>query len=116
MKVSDLSIGRGLSLGFSVVLAVLILNTGLGIYRLQGVAESTRTMMELPLAKERLISDWYRMVYAGIRRTTAVAKSADPSLATFFAEEAKTATAFSQGLIKKIEALSTDQDKALMTE
>jgi methyl-accepting chemotaxis protein len=116
MKISDLSIGRRLALGFAVILAVLILNTCVGIYRLQGVAESTRTMMELPLAKERLISDWYRMVYAGIRRTTAVAKSADPSLATFFAEEAKTATAFSQGLIKKIEALSTDQDKALMTE
>ena len=116
MKISDLSIGRRLALGFAVILAVLILNTCVGIYRLQGVAESTRAMMELPLAKERLISDWYRMVYAGIRRTTAVAKSADPSLATFFAEEAKTATAFSQGLIKKIEALSTDQDKALMAE
>jgi len=116
MKISDLSIGRRLALGFAVILAVLILNTGVGVYRLQGVAESTRVMMQLPLAKERLISDWYRMVYSGIRRTTAVAKSADPSLATFFAEEAKTATAFSQGLIKKIEALSTDQDKALMAE
>ncbi|MFS2005395.1 methyl-accepting chemotaxis protein [Duganella sp. CT11-25] len=116
MKISDLSIGRRLSLGFAVILAILILNTGLGIYRLQGVAESTRSMMALPLAKERLISDWYRMVYAGIRRTTAVAKSADPALATFFAEEAKTATAFSQGLIKQIEDLSTDQDKALMAE
>jgi methyl-accepting chemotaxis protein len=56
---------------------------------LHGVAQSTRAMMELPLAKERLISDWYRMVFAGIRRTTAVAKSADPALATFFAEDAK---------------------------
>jgi methyl-accepting chemotaxis protein len=116
MKISDLSIGRRLSLGFAIILAILILNTGLGIYRLQGVAESTRSMMALPLAKERLISDWYRMVYAGIRRTTAVARSADPSLATFFAEEAKTATAFSQGLIKQIEELSTEQDKALMAE
>jgi methyl-accepting chemotaxis protein len=82
---------------------------------LQGVAESTREMMAQPLAKERLISDWYRMVYAGIRRTTAIAKSADPSLATFFAEEAKTATA-SQGLIKKIEELSSEGDKQLMAE
>ncbi|WP_343733034.1 hypothetical protein [Duganella sp.] len=57
------------------------------------MADATRAMMDLPLAKERLISDWYRMVYSGIRRTTAVAKSADPPLATFFAEEAKTATA-----------------------
>jgi methyl-accepting chemotaxis protein len=116
MKISDLSIGRRMSFGFTVILAILVLNTGLGIYRLQGVAESTREMMAQPLAKERLISDWYRMVFSGIRRTTAVAKSADPSLATFFAEEAKTATAFSQGLIKKIEELSDENDKQLMAE
>ncbi|MES2165224.1 MAG: methyl-accepting chemotaxis protein [Pseudomonadota bacterium] len=114
MKITDLSIGRRLSLGFAVILAILILNTGLGIYRLQGVAASTRAMMELPLAKERLIADWYRVVFAGIRRTTAVAKSADPVLATFFAEDAKTSTAYAQGLIKKIEELATDDDKALM--
>ena len=116
MKIRDLSIGRRLSLGFAAILAILILNTGLGIYRLQGVAESTRAMMELPLAKERLIADWYRVVFAGIRRTTAVAKSADPSLATFFAEEAKNSTAYAQGLIKKIEELATDDDKALMAD
>ncbi|RFP08459.1 MULTISPECIES: methyl-accepting chemotaxis protein [unclassified Duganella] len=116
MKITDLSIGRRLSLGFAVILAILILNTGLGIYRLQGVAASTRAMMELPLAKERLIADWYRVVFAGIRRTTAVAKSADPSLATFFAEEAKNSTAYAQGLVKKIEELATDDDKALMAD
>jgi methyl-accepting chemotaxis protein len=116
MKISDLSIGRRLSMGFAVILAILILNTGLGIYRLHGVAQSTRAMMELPLAKERLISDWYRVVFAGIRRTTAVAKSADPALATFFAEDAKVSTAYAQGLIKKIEELANDSDKALMAD
>ena len=63
-----------------------------------------------------LISDWYRMVYSGIRRTTAVAKSADPALATFFAEDAKVSTAYAQGLIKKIEELANDGDKALMAD
>jgi methyl-accepting chemotaxis protein len=116
MKISDLSIGRRLAFGFAVILAILILNTGLGVYRLQGVAGATRTMMEVPLAKERMIGDWYRIVYAGIRRTTAVAKSADPSLATFFAEEAKNGTATAQALIKKIEELASDDDKALMAE
>jgi methyl-accepting chemotaxis protein len=116
MKISDLSIGRRMALGFAVILAILILNTALGIYRLQGVAAATREMMAQPLAKERLISDWYRNVFAGIRRTTAIAKSADPSLATFFAEEAKNATVFSQGLIKQIEALSNDDDRKLMAD
>ena len=114
MKISNLSIGRRLALGFSVILAILILNTCLGIYRLQGVASATRGMMEVPLAKERLIGDWYRIVYAGIRRTTAVARSADPALATFFAEEAKNGTSTAQGLVKQIEALATEDDKAMM--
>jgi methyl-accepting chemotaxis protein len=88
----------------------------LGVYRLQGVAAATREMMQTPLAKERLISDWYRTVFAGIRRTTAIAKSADPALATFFAEEAKQGTTFAQGLIKQIEALTNDTDRKLMDE
>jgi methyl-accepting chemotaxis protein len=116
MKISDLSIGRRLALGFAIILAVLILNTGLGIYRLQGVASATRDMMQTPLAKERLISDWYRTVFAGIRRTTAIAKSADPSLATFFADEAKEGVNFASSLVKQIEALTDERDKKLMDE
>ncbi|TFW22554.1 methyl-accepting chemotaxis protein [Duganella callida] len=116
MKISDLSIGRRLAFGFAIILAILILNTALGIYRLQGVAASTRDMMATPLAKERLISDWYRTVFAGIRRTTAIAKSSDPSLATFFAEEAKGGTEFAQSLISKIEQLTTDDDRQLMDQ
>lgn len=53
-------------------------------------------------------------MFAGIRRTTAVAKSADPSLATFFAAEAKEGAEFAQGLIKQIEVLTTDSDRKLM--
>ena len=116
MNFNDMGIGRRLGLGFCVILAVLILNTALGVYRLQGVADATRTMMQVPLAKERLIGDWYRVVYAGIRRTTAVAKSADPALATFFADDARTSTAYAQSLVKKIEELATPDDKAMMDE
>jgi methyl-accepting chemotaxis protein len=116
MNFNNMPIGRRLGLGFCIILAILILNTALGIYRLQGVADSTRAMMQVPLAKERLIGDWYRIVFAGIRRTTAVAKSADPVLATFFAEEAKNSTAFAQGLVKQIEELATSSDKAMMEQ
>jgi methyl-accepting chemotaxis protein len=114
MRIKDLGIGRRLALGFAVMLAILIVNTGIGIYRLQGVADSTRAMMAQPLAKERMIGDWYRYVYAGIRRTTAITKSRDPSLATFFTEEAANSTKLSQGLIKKIEELASPEDRAVL--
>ncbi|SDH59206.1 MULTISPECIES: methyl-accepting chemotaxis protein [unclassified Duganella] len=116
MKITDLSIGRRMALGFTIILAILILNTGLGIYRLQGVADATRAMMAQPLAKERMVSDWARNVATGIRRASAIAKSADPSLAGFFAEETKAATSHSQTLIKQIEALTNEDDKPLMVE
>ncbi|WP_082552258.1 methyl-accepting chemotaxis protein [Massilia sp. Root351] len=116
MNIRDWSIGRRLALGFTVLLAGMIFNTGFGIYRLQGSADATRAMMEVPLAKERLISEWYRIVFAGIRRTTAIAKSSDTSLAPFFAEDIANSTKRAQELIKQIEALSTDEDKRLMAE
>nr|WP_315254151.1 methyl-accepting chemotaxis protein [uncultured Duganella sp.] len=116
MKITDLSIGRRMAMGFTIILAILVLNTVLGIYRLQGVAEATRTMMAEPLAKERMISDWARNVATGIRRATAIAKSADPSLAAFFADETKAATDHSQKLIKQIEALVNQEDRPLMVD
>lgn len=111
----SLGIGKRLGLGFALILGVLSLNTGIGIYRLNGVADATRAMMEVPLAKERLISDWNRYLYGGIRRTIAIAKSGDPSLAQFFAEEAAASTAASKVLAKKIDDLAdTEEEKALL--
>jgi methyl-accepting chemotaxis protein len=114
-KLSDLSIGSRLALGFALILLMLIVNTTIGIYRLQAVSQATRQMMEVPLAKERMIADWSRYVYAGIRRTAAIAKSSDPSLAKFFAEDAAATTNASQELLKKIEVLAdSDEEKAAL--
>ena len=114
MNIKDMSIGRRLGMGFALILGILILNTGLGIYRLQGVADSTRAMMAVPLAKERMLADMYRYVFAGIRRTSAIAKSSDPSLAAFFAQDTQTSMQAAGALLKKIEELATGDDKALL--
>jgi methyl-accepting chemotaxis protein len=116
MKIVDLGIGQRLALGFAVVLAILVVNTGLGIYRLQGVAAATRTMMEVPLAKERMIADWYRLVFAGIRRTSAIARSDDPALVAFFADDIAASTRSAQELVKQIEALAGADDQALLQQ
>jgi len=79
--------------------------TGISVWRLHDVATATRTMMEQPLAKERYISDWYSKIDSGIRRTTAIVRSADTSLGPYFAEEAKQSSVVSGELQKKIEAL-----------
>ncbi len=70
--------------GFGIVLALMIVVTAMGIWRLQTVADATNAMMKMPLAKERLISDWYSNIATSITRTTAIARSTDLSLATYF--------------------------------
>ncbi|TDY36140.1 methyl-accepting chemotaxis protein [Janthinobacterium sp. 75] len=101
----NVSIGVRLGLGFAVILLFSMVITGISVWRLHDVATATRTMMEQPLAKERYISDWYSKIDSGIRRTTAIVRSADTSLGPYFAEEAKQSSVVSSELQKKIEAL-----------
>jgi methyl-accepting chemotaxis protein len=107
----NISIGKRLTLGFTIILAFAMLITGISVWRLQGVATATRDMMQVPLAKERMISDWYGKVDSGIRRTTAIARSSDPALGAFFAEESKASSAISSELQKKVEELIVDADE-----
>lgn len=77
-------VGTRFAAGFGVVLLLMAAVAGMGIWRLQSVAEATNAMMQMPLAKERLISDWYSNISTSITRTTAIARSTDLSLAGYF--------------------------------
>jgi methyl-accepting chemotaxis protein len=107
----NMKIGTRLTLGFGAVLALAIVIAGIGMWQLHSVAESTRSMMALPLAKERMANDWAGLVLVGITRTTAVAKSADPSLAPFFAPEAQESSRVSIEIMKKLEPLMQSEDE-----
>ncbi len=110
----NLSIGRRLAMGFALMLLLSLSITTIGLWRLHASARATQDMMETPLAKERLINDWYNNVNAGVRRTTAIAKSSDPSLVSYFAADVAAATTLSSSLQKAIaERLSSDKEKAL---
>ncbi|EJL81169.1 methyl-accepting chemotaxis protein [Herbaspirillum sp. CF444] len=112
--IGNMKIGKRLGLGFAAILGLSIVIAGIGVWRLQSVTNATQAMMDVPLAKERMIGDWYRYTYAGIRRTTAVAKSSDPSLSAFFRPETEEATRIAGELQKKILALlASDQEKQL---
>ncbi|HVR53325.1 MAG TPA: methyl-accepting chemotaxis protein, partial [Pseudorhodoferax sp.] len=113
----NLRIGTRLGGGFVLILVVMTLITAVGLWRLQSVAQATRDMAQQPLALERMISDWYRYVYSGARRTTAIVKSSDPSLGQFFAADAASSTRESGELQKRIEPLlSSTEEKALWEE
>ena len=57
------NIGKKIAVVFGVVLVVASAITSIGLWQLDKVMDSTRDLMATPLAKERLVSDWYRTIY-----------------------------------------------------
>jgi len=111
---NNFKIGTRLALGFGLVLALMTLMTAIGIMHMQQVAVATRDMMQQPLAKERMIGDWYRLIHTSVRRTSAIAKSSDPSLAAFFADDVAASTKEVSVLQKNIEVLiESDAEKQI---
>ena len=85
--VANMKIGKRLGLGFALILAMTMVIAAVGAWRMTEVATSTKAMMAVPLAKERLITDWYSLNYASIRRTAAIVKSTDTSLGAYFKDD-----------------------------
>ena len=117
MNLQNLNIGYRLFLSFGI----LILATGLillvGVFQLHELVGRTNHLMELPLAKERLVSDWYRTIHTGVRRQTAIAKSSDSVLANFFADENKQASVILTEQQKQIKGmLETPGERELFND
>ncbi|WP_313698867.1 methyl-accepting chemotaxis protein [Achromobacter sp.] len=109
-----MKLGTRLAGGFAILLAMIMVMCIVGLVSLANINESVETLTQRSLTKERLINDWARNIQSGVTRTTAIAKSADASLAGFFTEEAAASTRNSSALQQKIEPLiESDEEKAL---
>jgi methyl-accepting chemotaxis protein len=112
--IANIKIGKRLGLGFGLILAMTVLIAAVGVWRLAEVAASTRAMMAEPLAKERMITDWYSLNFASIRRTAAIVKSSDPALGPYFKDDAAASVKKAAELLKQIEPLiSEGQERQL---
>lgn len=107
----NMKIGSRLALGFGISLSLAIIITLIGVWKLNTVASATQAMMELPVTKERLASDWASNVKSGATRTTAIAKSTDPSLSEFFKADAAQSSKESLEIMKKLEPMLITQDE-----
>ncbi len=76
-----------------------------GVWRLNQVAQETQIILAEPLAKERMIAEWYTQIFAAVRRTAAIVKSSDGSLTAYFKEDAAATGKLSADLVKQIEPL-----------
>jgi methyl-accepting chemotaxis protein len=105
------SIGKRLGAGFALVLAMTLAIGAAGAWYLNAIGAATREAMDVPLAKERLITEWHTQTFGAVRRTAAIVKSADPSLVEFFKEDAAATSGRSTALIKQIEALLSNAEE-----
>jgi methyl-accepting chemotaxis protein len=112
---SNMRITTRLAAGFTIVLALSVAATGYALVQARATAEATKQMMANPLATERLVSDWYVLIYSAIARTALFARTSDEKLPVVFADVVADSTKRGSALIKKIEdLLDTDEEKEIM--
>ncbi|MDB5958812.1 MAG: hypothetical protein JWP59_106 [Massilia sp.] len=110
-----LRIGTRLGLAFGIILLLSIISTGYALSAARAGAEATRHMTALPLAKERLVSDWYTNINSAVARTALIARSSDDTLSSVFAKDIADSVTRSTAMIKQIEPLlADDEEKAVM--
>ena len=109
-----LNIGTRLAAGFALTLLMTVIIATVGVWRLNQVAQETQVILAEPLAKERMIAEWYTQIFAAVRRTAAIVKSSDPSLTAYFKEDAAATGKVSADLVKKIEPLISGDDETAL--
>jgi len=113
----NLKIGARLAIGFAVVLSLMLLIAGIGIWRLQAVGNATETMTKEALEMERLSSDWVEATTANSVRTVALTKSTDGEDQKYFQKQISETSKRITEIQKKIEAANLDDaEKQLLAD
>jgi methyl-accepting chemotaxis protein len=111
-RLSNMKIGQRLALGFAVVLVLSIVITVIGILKLNAVADAAEQMLDQPIKKERVISDWSNNIALAVIRTSAIIKSSDTSLTQFFAPSTEETNKKAAAYMKEAERLlATPEEK-----
>jgi methyl-accepting chemotaxis protein len=114
---TSVRISTRLAIGFALILLLSIVSTSYSLWNARENAAATRAMMEKPLAKERLVSDWSSSTSTAIARTAMIARSSDESLPTTFAADIAATVAKGTEALKGVEALlSSDEEKNLFND
>ncbi|MCS0707878.1 methyl-accepting chemotaxis protein [Massilia aurea] len=117
MVLKNLRIGSRLTLGFATMLVLSLAGTSFALYTTRSSAEATQQMMQKPLTKERLVSDWYVLTYSAIARTSLIARSTDSTLSAVFAKPIKDSVTGTTVILKKVEALlDSPEEKATLQD
>jgi methyl-accepting chemotaxis protein len=115
MKITNLKISTRLSLGFALLLTLMVVMTVVGILRLQQVGTSTQVMADTMLPKERLAQEWLSAVDVNGARTLASVKTTSAEDQAFFQKQMEATSTRASELQKIIEGMvKTPEDKRLI--
>ncbi|NDP65007.1 MAG: HAMP domain-containing protein, partial [Polaromonas sp.] len=113
----NLRIGIRLALGFGVVLLLLAIISGLGVWRLQEVGNAADAMARRTLVKERIASEWLVATSTNSIRTFALVKSSDAADQQYFQKGiAQTSLGITENSKKLFDLLDTAEEKALFED
>ncbi|MET0429576.1 MAG: methyl-accepting chemotaxis protein [Microvirga sp.] len=106
-----------MALVLGVTLTLAMIGAGYGSWALNQAEDETAHLVDEAVAKERLVSDWYRYAAISVRRTSAIAASSDPSLTEFFRQETAETTKISVDIQEKVRAaMQTDEERQLFRD
>ncbi|MDR6536843.1 methyl-accepting chemotaxis protein [Variovorax soli] len=107
-------IGTRLGTGFALVLALLAIVAGIGVFRLQSVGAATQEMVQRSLVKERLAANWLLNTSNNSVRTFALVKSNDAEVQDALQKNmAKTSALISETQKKLEDMLDTPEEQAI---
>ncbi|MBL8363220.1 MAG: MCP four helix bundle domain-containing protein [Rubrivivax sp.] len=115
MILDRLRISQRLSVSFGAVLALVLLASLVALWCIRSAAGDAATMMSDPLVKERLAHEWFRNITAGVKRTTAIAKSSDTSLDAVFAEDIKATTARTNAVFEQLGKVADAEEQKMLS-
>ncbi len=105
------------TVGFSILLAIMIAMTALGYWRLGDMASRVNNIIREEAKEERIMWDWYSETKANAVRAVVLSRSDDEALKTLLAPQLEATTKRISELQKQVEAmLSTGEAKAIFAE
>lgn len=116
MKFSDTRIGVRLAFGFTCILLLVVLTTGVGIWRLQQTEAAVDNMVSLLLQRERLAAEWQDVVATDAVRTMAVVRTDDSRTKQYFEAEMSANSERASELQTTLHDLSDEKGRRALAE
>ena len=114
MFLNNLSIARRLALVLAAMLALSLVTSLFAFLTLRSLGAQVATLVADNLKVERAATDWLRYASEGTDRSSAIARSSDPSLGDYFADSTARLTILATARQKIVEqGADTPQEKAL---